>query len=304
MVNVFRNKRSKLILKKIIGYLFLFTSVLTCYSIWAIGLKAISNSINIPIIITTILNRTGGIAICICLAFIAGKIAKNRDNIIDLIKINIRSVVDFLIGLLIGSIGMFVLFMIYQKFNWLTISRVENTKLTISTIFIGIISILFTNGFTAITEEIIYRGYLLNAVSEIWNTKTSLFIMALIFSIHHLVVSTSNETPLPLFILSIIGPGIMLGWAFIRTNKLWLPIGIHLMWNLMQDDVLNIPGRIVDGNSIALRTIVSGPKYLIGTEYGIETGLMGLIPLLICFLLIEVYHLLCNKVNNQTAAST
>ena len=55
------------------------------------------------------------------------------------------------------------------------------------------------------------------------------------------------------------------------------------MWNLVQDDLLNFPGRAGLDSLFGLQNQLYGPSWLVGSAFGIETGLLSLVPLGICF---------------------
>jgi hypothetical protein len=124
---------------------------------------------------------------------------------------------------------------------------------------------------------------MLSGLKEAWGEAIGLVVMSLIFAYQHLVVSTAGQIPIPLFVLSLLDPGLLLGWAYLRTGSLWLPIGIHSMWNLVQDDLLNLPGRTSLETIFGMQTHLQGPLWLVGSAYGIETGLLSMVPLAIGF---------------------
>ena len=68
--------------------------------------------------------------------------------------------------------------------------------------------------------------------------------------------------------------GIVLGLAYLRSGALWLPIGIHLAWNLFQDEILNLTAD--SAHVIAALTTQQGPVWIVGTDYGVELGLAGI----------------------------
>lgn len=84
-------------------------------------------------------------------------------------------------------------------------------------------------------------------------------------------------------------PGIMLGIAFLRSGSLWLPMGIHFTWNLFQTDVLNLVADSSGETLFGLATRKSGPAWFLGTAYGIETGVAGIVTLGITLLGIWIW---------------
>jgi membrane protease YdiL (CAAX protease family) len=139
------------------------------------------------------------------------------------------------------------------------------------------------NAYTAIGEEVIFRGYMLSGLKEAWGKGVGLVVMSVIFAAMHLFVSTAQQTPVPLFVLALVGPGLVLGWAYLRTGSLWLPIGLHFGWNLAQDDLFNLVGRHNLESIFGAQTQLRGPSWLVGTAFGIETGALSLVSLGIMF---------------------
>jgi hypothetical protein len=59
------------------------------------------------------------------------------------------------------------------------------------------------------------------------------------------------------------------------TRSLWLPIGLHAGWNIMQGPVFGVP---VSGNPAhgLLRSRLSGPTLLSGGSFGLEASIIAL----------------------------
>ncbi len=77
--------------------------------------------------------------------------------------------------------------------------------------------------------------------------------------------------------------GVWLASAYLRTRRLWFPLGLHWSWNWAQASLLGLP---VSGiNRIApaplLHAMNSGPDWLTGGAYGIEGGAACTIALLV-----------------------
>jgi hypothetical protein len=69
--------------------------------------------------------------------------------------------------------------------------------------------------------------------------------------------------------------GLLLGVAFTTTRNLWLPIGLHFSWNLLQGPVLGVAvsGQALDGGWRLVR--LDGPSVFTGGAFGLEGGLLG-----------------------------
>lgn len=69
-----------------------------------------------------------------------------------------------------------------------------------------------------VAEEILFRGYLFNALQRRFSDKTVVVLTALCFSAFHLQW---------VYFLPLAGFGMVLGWARLKSGSLWLPVFIH-----------------------------------------------------------------------------
>jgi len=68
----------------------------------------------------------------------------------------------------------------------------------------------------------------------------------------------------------------MYGVAFLKTNKIWLPIGLHFTWNYFQGFVYGFPVSGFNKQSLYDITI-TGSEFWTGLDYGPEGGMIGII---------------------------
>jgi len=179
------------------------------------------------------------------------------------------------------SIGiMTLIFWVEIRIGWLEVNswqwQILPTVEYLRTVWLAIL----VNLTVAISEEIIFRGFLLTGLEKAWGKTVSLGIMALFFSAIHLGVLEANETNTILFIILLSVPGLILGWIYFQTRSLWIPIGIHFAWNFMQDEFYNLPGKGA-ANLIGAITSQNGPSWIVGTNYGIEVGLLGVVAMVL-----------------------
>jgi membrane protease YdiL (CAAX protease family) len=127
-------------------------------------------------------------------------------------------------------------------------------------------------------EEIISRGVLFRIVEEGLGTWFALALSALFFGAAHL--GNPNATTWSALAIAI-EAGLLFGLVFHVTRSLWLCMGIHAAWNVMQGPVYGIP---VSGFNQQgwLNSTLSGPVWLTGGSFGAEASV---IALLICSLL-------------------
>ena len=93
--------------------------------------------------------------------------------------------------------------------------------------------------FSAPEEEILNRGALLSGVAIALGGrgKTAVLLSALAFGLGHLANPGASAVSA---VGNMLG-GLIYGYAFVMSGRLWLPIGLHFAWNLVQGPVLGFP---------------------------------------------------------------
>lgn len=91
--------------------------------------------------------------------------------------------------------------------------------------------------FVGITEEMVFRGFLLNALLRRMDEKWALGISAALFvCIHFPIWYTSGLFATPVLLLrsclTIFVLGVFFGYSFCREKNLAVPIFLHMVWNL------------------------------------------------------------------------
>jgi CAAX protease family protein len=144
----------------------------------------------------------------------------------------------------------------------------------------------------AISEETVFRGYILSNLMESLNKWVALAISALLFTLFHLNNPGIGFIP----ILNIFIAGILLGLNYVYTKNLWFAILFHLSWNFLQGPIL---GYKVSGINLPtmLQTSLSGSELLTGGAFGFEGSVIALgLILITCMVLYLTYEkFLANK---------
>jgi uncharacterized protein len=90
----------------------------------------------------------------------------------------------------------------------------------------------------------------------------------------YLHAANPNATLLSTFNVAL--AGLMLGFGYVLTGELAIPIGLHVTWNLFQGAVFGFP---VSGLRVGGATFLSidqgGPALWTGGSFGPEGGLLG-----------------------------
>ncbi|HYM62675.1 MAG TPA: CPBP family intramembrane glutamic endopeptidase, partial [Thermoanaerobaculia bacterium] len=117
----------------------------------------------------------------------------------------------------------------------------------------------------ALHEELLFRGYPFQKLLA-RHRGAAYGVMALVFAALH----GWNRGITPLALVNLVLAGAMLGLAYELRRSLWVPIGLHLAWNVVSGPILGYPisGYIASSSLLAVRS--PGAEALSGGAFGIE----------------------------------
>jgi uncharacterized protein len=129
--------------------------------------------------------------------------------------------------------------------------------------------------FGAAGEEILFRGYAFQLLIEKIGPWATILPIGVLFGFAH----GSNPNASKLGLLNTMLWGILLGYSFLRSRDLWLPIGLHYGWNAVLPLFgVNLSGLTIEVTRYSYRwdlgTIWSGGQY--GPEGGVLTTIFAL----------------------------
>lgn len=126
--------------------------------------------------------------------------------------------------------------------------------------------------FVALIEEILFRAVIFRLSERSLGTWPALLISAVLFGLAHL----PNGGITALAVGNTVLAGVLFAAAYLRSRRLWLPIGVHFGWNFVSDGVLSMP---TSGNPThgLLQVGVTGPDWLTGGAYGLEGSAVTLV---------------------------
>ena len=124
----------------------------------------------------------------------------------------------------------------------------------------------------AVSEEIFFRGILFRMINRRWNIWAALVISALIFGGLHIL---NDNATLWSSIAITIEAGSLLGAAYAYSKNIWLPIGIHWIWNYTQGNILGFPVSGEDNVTSIITPEISGPQWLTGGSFGAEASVIA-----------------------------
>jgi membrane protease YdiL (CAAX protease family) len=131
----------------------------------------------------------------------------------------------------------------------------------------------------AAAEEALFRGYAMQTFFHSDLRSFGVLFTAVLFATVHV----HNPSADFLSWLNTFLAGIWFGVAYWKSRDLWLPFGMHLMWNWMQGAIFGIEvSGLTDLTSAPLlKEIDRGPWWLTGETYGIEAGVASTVALVI-----------------------
>ena len=124
----------------------------------------------------------------------------------------------------------------------------------------------------AVSEEIFFRDILFRMINRRWNIWAALVISALIFGGLHIF---NDNATLWSSIAIAIEAGSLLGAAYAYSKNIWLPIGIHWIWNYTQGNILGFPVSGEDNVTSIITPEISGPQWLTGGSFGAEASVIS-----------------------------
>ncbi len=91
--------------------------------------------------------------------------------------------------------------------------------------------------FVGVTEETVFRGWLLNATLRKQEKWRAIFLNALMFLAIHFPVWLCQGTFLFQFqslgFLSLLLLSVIFSWLFIQNKSIWVPVFFHMYWDLL-----------------------------------------------------------------------
>jgi CAAX amino terminal protease family. len=113
---------------------------------------------------------------------------------------------------------------------------IVNRNLSISSEF-EISSLIGTVIFVGITEEVVFRGFLLNALLKRMKAWPAVLLTALMFLVIHFPIWIHEGVWLSNLLsggfFAVILLSIIFSWTFIKSKNIIVPIVLHMAWNLL-----------------------------------------------------------------------
>jgi len=146
--------------------------------------------------------------------------------------------------------------------------------------------VLFFVG-VSVFEEVLVRGYLMTNLAEgldgWWRFDhrhaggLAILATAAVFGVLH----ATNPSATALSVTNISLFGVMLGLGYGLTDRLGVPVGMHLTWNATVGAGFGFPVSGVTVGVTVVETTSTGPELYTGGAFGPEGGLVALVALVV-----------------------
>jgi membrane protease YdiL (CAAX protease family) len=186
---------------------------------------------------------------------------------------------DLLFGMVLGALLMTTIFLMELGLGWVKVTGAFEDHLG-GPFVVSLLIPLATFICVGISEETVFRGYQLKNAAEGLNYPAlgpsgAILLAWISSSVVFGVVHANNPSATPISTLNIVLAGLMLGFGYVLSGELAIPIGLHITWNFFQGAVYGFPvsGFEAFGPTL-LTTQQGGPDLWTGGSFGPEGGLL------------------------------
>lgn len=185
-------------------------------------------------------------------------------------RLNLRWLRELLVGIGIGGILMLLPAIFLLAIGVL---RWQPEAVTASTVISG----LTVFGAVAMAEELLFRGFMFQRLIKAFGQWPAQIIICGLFLLTHINNPGMTGSTKLLASINIFTASILFGLAYIRTQSLAMPLGIHFMANFMQGTILGFGVSGGKEPSLLVPLPNLAPAWLTGGDFGLEASLPGLI---------------------------
>ncbi|MBM7687299.1 CPBP family intramembrane glutamic endopeptidase [Defluviitalea raffinosedens] len=151
--------------------------------------------------------------------------------------------------------------------------------------------IFFTGLGAGITEEMVFRGIMLNVVEKKFNKKVAIIIPSLLFGIAHLIGINFSLLNWALVIIAGTMAAIMLALITYESKSIWNSAIVHAVWNFVIIGGVISVGTELNHYSLYSYILESKSFALTGGEFGIEASIIAVSG----YCLVSLLILLANR---------
>lgn len=138
----------------------------------------------------------------------------------------------------------------------------------------------------AVAEELLFRGFLFQRFVAGLGVWPAQILIGGLFLLTHLDNDGMQGATKVWAGINIFLASILFGLAYLRTQSLALPIGIHFMANVAQGGVLGLGVSGASEQGLLAPHLANGMTWLTGGSFGLEASLPGLVAVIILLVIL------------------
>jgi uncharacterized protein len=188
---------------------------------------------------------------------------------------------DLFFGMALGALLMTAVFLVQLALGWVTVTGTFESLVPGMPFWLAVLipaAVFLCVGFY---EELLSRGYQLRNAAEGFNLppvgpRNAVLLAWVLSSAFFGYLHATNPNATLVSTVNVALAGLMLGFGYVLTGELAIPIGLHVTWNFFQGAAFGFP---VSGLRVGGATFLSleqgGPALWTGGPFGPEGGLLG-----------------------------
>ncbi len=134
----------------------------------------------------------------------------------------------------------------------------------------GIVIVFFGFFLQGMSEEVIFRGYLMTTILRHQNIWWAVGVNSVLFALVH----NGNKGFSIMAFINLILYAVMISFYMLRTGNLWGACALHSIWNFVQGNFYGLPVSGVDsGAKVFSMSLQEGKTLLNGGDFGLEASL-------------------------------
>jgi uncharacterized protein len=247
-----------------------------------------------------------GLSAAILSVWLAGRLLDRRPFSAFGFRLGAGWWLDLCFGMVLGALLITAVFLIELRLGWVRVTGVFETHGG-APLVVSLLIPAATFICVGISEETVFRGYQLKNAAEGLNyprlgPRAAILLAWVLSSVFFAVLHADNPNATSISTLNIVLAGLMLGFGYVLSGELAVPIGLHITWNFFQGAVYGFPvsGFGAFGPTL-LTTQQGGPRLWTGGSFGPEGGLLVPGIMLLGMSLVALWtHLRTGKISLHT----
>jgi len=201
------------------------------------------------------------------------------------LTINKKGLLEFLAGLFITFLQFGLIFALMVWQGWIQLEGTLFQSTPGWQVFLSMLYVVIVFSLVGWNEELLLRGYHLQTLASGTNLAFGIILSSMIFSLLHINNPGSSMASL----VGILLAGLFMAFGYLRTRRLWLPIGLHIGWNIFEGAIFGFPVSGMDYFPRVMQIKIIGADIWTGGAFGPEAGLVVLPAIGLGVLLITIF---------------